>query len=274
MDRRPIGIFDSGLGGLTVAREIMTLLPEETIVFLGDTANLPYGDKSEEIIRKYSAANAQYLLDFDIKVLVVACNTASAVALDYLKERFAIPIIGVIDPAAKGALYATRNRKIGVIGTNRTIKSDKYASFIHSLESDAQVFSKACPLFVPLIEENFIENEATRLIATEYLKGFLQDGIDTLVLGCTHYPLIKPVIAGILPEVKLVDSASSTAKDLLSVLESHQMRMTNEKPKDAKNRFFVTDMTEKFPSLANRILQEEVQFEEVKLVYFEEGKKG
>jgi glutamate racemase len=262
MNKKPIGIFDSGVGGLTVAREIMRLLPDESIIYLGDTANLPYGEKSAEIITGYSVANTEFLLEFGIKVLVVACNTASSVALDFLKRSYDIPIIGVIEPAVKGAIYSTRNRKIGVIGTNRTIKSDVYARVICSMDSGMEVFSRACPLFVPLIEDNFIEHEATKLIASEYLREFIENGIDSLILGCTHYPLISEIIAGILPSVKLIDSASSTARDLQSVLETN--RMLNESGrKPEKHRFFATDITDKLDTLAKRILGFDMSFGEV-----------
>lgn len=263
MNNKPIGIFDSGVGGLTVAKEIMKELPQESIIYLGDTANLPYGDKSEEIVRQYSAANTEFLMKFDIKVLVVACNTASSVALSFLKEKYKIPILGVIEPAAKGAIYATRNHKIGVIGTNRTIKSDIYSNTLTESDNRLSVLSKACPLFVPLIEENFISHEATRLIAAEYLKAFLDVDIDTLILGCTHYPLIRSVISSILPNVKLVDSASSTAKDLKVILDTN--KMLNNSPGSPAYRFFATDITDKLNILAHQILENGMNFQEVSL---------
>jgi glutamate racemase len=263
MNNKPIGIFDSGVGGLTVAREIMKLMPYESIVYLGDTANLPYGDKSEEIVRQYSIANTEFLLKYDIKVLVVACNTASSVALNYLTENYSIPIIGVIEPAAKGAAAVSENRKIGVIGTNRTIKSNIYKNTLHRMNEQLTIFQKPCPLFVPLIEENFIEHTATRLIAEEYLKEFNKLDIDTLILGCTHYPLIMDVISGILKKVKLVDSASSVAKDLRDTLDDHQIIKADKN--EPKHRFFATDITDKLNDLTNRILQNGAQFQEVSL---------
>lgn len=264
MDKRPIGVFDSGVGGLTVVREIANLLPEETVIYLGDTANLPYGDKSPEIVRGYSEANARFLMGFDVKVIVVACNTASSVALDALKANYEAPIIGVIDPAAKGALYATRNRSVGVIGTNGTVKSDVYRKTLESMDRDVRVFSKACPLFVPLIEEGFIDHPATGLIAEEYLAEFRDKGADTLILGCTHYPLIRDVIAKVLPDVKLVDSATSTAKDLQSVLDGNRM-LNTAGAGITSYKFYATDITEKLNMLAERILGVPVQFEEVSL---------
>ncbi len=268
MNKKPIGVFDSGVGGLTVAREIIKLLPNEEIIYLGDTANLPYGDKSGDIVKQYSIANTKFLLKFDIKVLVVACNTASSVALDYLKEHFKIPILGVIEPAAKGALYATRNSIIGVIGTNRTIKSDIYTNTLKYLNNNLMIYSKPCPLFVPLIEENFIDHEATKLIAKEYLKDLGESGIDTLILGCTHYPLIIHVISELLPDVKLIDSASSTANDLKVILETNNMK--NDEKNIPGHRFYATDISEKLNILAKNILgnilpQNEPLFEKVSL---------
>ncbi len=261
-DKRPIGIFDSGVGGLTVAREIMTLLPGEEIIYLGDTANLPYGDKSAEIVTEYAFANTRFLLKHDIKVMVVACNTASSVALDALKAEFRIPIIGVIEPAAKGAIYATRNQHIGVIGTNRTIRSGVYTQTLHDLNKEVQVYSRACPLFVPLIEDDFIGHEATRLIALEYLAELGQHQIDSLILGCTHYPLLKDMLSEILPGVKMVDSASSTAQDLQSILDTGHLKSDK---KDIRHQFFVTDVTDKLHSLGKRILDFDVTFTEVNL---------
>lgn len=263
MNKKPIGVFDSGVGGLTVVKEIMKLLPEENIVYLGDTANLPYGDKSEEIVKQYSVDNTDFLLKYDIKVLVVACNTASSVALSHLKQKYTLPIIGVIEPAAKGAANATRNSGIGVIGTNRTIKSNVYADTIRQLDKKIRVFQKPCPLFVPLIEENFIGHPATKLIAEEYLKEFADKGIDTMILGCTHYPLIMNVISLILPEVKMIDSASSVAKDLQIILEKNAMR--NQGNRDPELRLFATDITDKLNLLANRILDRKAEFSEIRL---------
>ncbi|OHD54396.1 MAG: glutamate racemase [Spirochaetes bacterium GWF1_51_8] len=263
MDKRPIGIFDSGVGGLTVAKEVMNLLPNETIVYLGDTANLPYGEKSAEIIRHYSVDNTEFLLKHDIKMLVVACNTASSVALEHLKSLYTIPIVGVIEPAVKGAIFATRNKKIGVIGTNRTIKSNVYAEMLAKLEPEGEIHSRSCPLFVPLIEEFFVEHDATRLIAAEYLKEFKEQGADTLILGCTHYPLIKEIIAEILPGVKLVDSAFSTARDIHSLLDTHKMLALSPKDGKPKHRFFATDLTPKLNELAKYIIGSGIDFEEI-----------
>jgi glutamate racemase len=253
MNKKPIGIFDSGVGGLTVVREIIKLLPDESIIYLGDTANLPYGEKSEDIIRQYAIDNTRFLLKFGIKILVVACNTASSVALDLLKNKFNIPIIGVIEPAVRGAIEVTHNRKIGVIGTNRTIKSGIYAATLKGMDNSLSIFSKPCPLLVPLIEENFIDHEATRLITLEYLKELEERGIDTMILGCTHYPLIYPIISNLLPEVRLIDSALSTAHALKSTLES--MGLECPEGSTAGYRFFATDISEKLNILAKSILK-------------------
>ena len=261
-NKRPIGIFDSGVGGLTVAKAVMNLLPEEEIVYLGDTANLPYGEKSAEKVTEYAFANTHFLLKYDIKVLVVACNTASSVALESLQAHFDIPILGVIEPAARAALKMTRNKRLSVIGTNRTIKSDVYAKVLRRLNAEVEVFSKACPLFVPLIEENFIDHEATKLIAREYLEEFSQKDVDTLILGCTHYPLIRDVIAGILPRVNLVDSANATARNLRSILDNEGLRSLSG---SGNHLFFATDLTAKLHALAKRILGNDVRFNEVKL---------
>lgn len=267
MNNKPIGIFDSGVGGLTVFKEIMKLLPNESIIYLGDTANLPYGDKSEEIVKNYSIANAKFLLKFEVKVIVIACNTASSVALKYLKEKLSIPIIGVIEPAVKGALFATRNNKIGVIGTHRTIQSEIYKNSLSSINPNLEIISKPCPLFVPLIEENFLEHEATKLIAKEYLSIFQNEKIDTLILGCTHYPLLSSIISEILPGVKLIDSAFTTAKDLYDILYSNNLLASNNTNKFYK--FYATDITEKLNLLANRILnlpeENKIKFEKVKI---------
>lgn len=262
MNNAAIGIFDSGVGGLTVAKAVMEALPHESVVYFGDTANLPYGDKSEEIIREYSVKNTEFLLSHGVKVVVVACNTASAVALPMLKEKYNIPILGVVRPAAKAAVYATRNQKIGVIGTNRTIKSGVYSEVLSTL-IEAEISSKACPLFVPLIEEDFLGHEATKLIVAEYMKDFQDSGVDTLILGCTHYPLLKPVLQEIMPSVKLVDSALSTANDLKSILYTD--KQLAEETHEPVHRFFASDITEKLHGLAARILEREIQFEEVNL---------
>jgi len=260
---RPIGLFDSGVGGLTVVKAIREVLPSESIVYLGDTANLPYGEKSAEMVRQYALHNARFLQDFDIKVMVVACNTASSVALSELQETFDFPIIGVIEPAAREAVRLTQTKNIGVIGTKRTIRSEMYTHKIHELNNSCIVKGKACPLFVPLIEEGFLHHKATHLIAEEYLTPF-KNTIDTLILGCTHYPLIRDTIQSILPDVTIVDSAYSTARELRRLLLERDWLSDELQP---SHRFYATDITEHLHSLAHLILPEmpDLSFEEVRL---------
>lgn len=209
---RAIGIFDSGVGGLTVHHRVAERLPSESIIYFGDTARVPYGTKSAETVVRYARACAHMLVRRDIKLLVVACNTASAYALDILRAELDIPVVGVVEPGAKRAAMSTRNGRIGVIGTKGTIRSGQYQSAILSYIPDAHVFAKACPLFVPLAEEGWIEGPVPEQIAVEYLQEFLENDIDTLVLGCTHYPLLKTVIGKVAGDsVALVDSAQATS---------------------------------------------------------------
>lgn len=260
---KPIGVFDSGVGGLTVVRAMMEILPSESFVYLGDTANLPYGEKSAEMVRQYAFHNARFLQEFDIKVMVVACNTASSVALSDLQQAFDFPVIGVIEPAAKEAVKVSPHRRIGVIGTKRTIRTQMYTHKIHEIEPEATVIGKACPLFVPLIEEGFLHHEATTLIAQEYLSP-LRGKIDSLILGCTHYPLIRDTIQSVLPEVVLVDSAYSTARELRQLLLEKGWLSDALVP---SRLFYATDITEHLNSLARMILPEvpSLVFEEIRL---------
>ncbi len=187
---KAIGIFDSGVGGLTVLKEIVRVLPQEDTIYLGDTARVPYGTKSPETVTRYSQQITSFLVSRDIKLLVVACNTASAFSLDALKERFPIPIVGVIEPGSRRAAAVTRTGKVGVIGTEGTIRSSAYAKAIKRMNPEIEVITRACPLFVPLAEEGWVDNEVARLTARIYLQGLKEEGVDTLVLGCTHYPLL------------------------------------------------------------------------------------
>jgi glutamate racemase len=209
---RPIGVFDSGIGGLTVAREIMRALPGERIVYLGDTARVPYGVRSARTVRRYAVEGVEFLRARNIKLLVVACNTISAVGLDAVERAASVPVVGVIEPGARAALGATRNGRIGVIGTEATVRSEAYTNAIRALRPDAEVFARACPLFVPLVEEGWIGGEVPERVAETYLAGLRTSGIDTLVLGCTHYPLLKPVIGKVMGEgIVLIDSAHETS---------------------------------------------------------------
>jgi glutamate racemase len=212
----PIGIFDSGVGGLTVAREIFKLLPDENVVYFGDVGRYPYGGRSKEIITKFAVQDITFLMEHKVKFIICACNTVSSVALDELKSNYEVEMIGVIEPGAKAAVERTRTGRVGVIGTNATIGSNAYARIIHSLDPEVKVFSLACPLFVPLAEEGYIDKEATYLIARDYLQTMHDVEIDTLVLGCTHYPLLRHVISEVMGDsVTLIDSGEETAKTAL-----------------------------------------------------------
>ena len=239
-----IGIFDSGIGGLTVAHAIIEALPRENVIYLGDTARYPYGTKSAETVRRYSVENAEFLVDKQIKMLVVACNTSASVALDLLTERFDIPVIGVIEPGARAAVAATRNRKVGVIATDGTIASGAYTRALKRLDPKLELYTRACPLFVPLAEEGWVANDVARSTASTYLTSLKRSGIDTLVLGCTHYPLLSKVIAAVMgPEVRLVDSASTTASAVRETLAREGLaRRTG----SGSVSFFVTDVPDRF----------------------------
>jgi len=263
----PIGVFDSGLGGLTVLNEIMALLPDENTIYLGDTARVPYGIRSPEVIIRWSFESAMFLLSREIKVLVIACNTASATSLDLLRQRMPVPVLGVIEPGAKAAIRATRTGRIGVIGTETTIKSNAYADVINSLNPDLKVFSLPCPLFVPLVEEGWVDNEVARLTAEKYLKALVKEKIDTLVLGCTHYPLLRETIAQVMGGgVSLIDSARETSLELKKLLE--EKALLNEPSSiDASREFFVTDSPAKFKALGSRFLYDRAHYiKEVELM--------
>ncbi len=209
---KPIGIFDSGIGGLTVLKEIFRELPFENTVYLGDTARVPYGIRSPETVTRYSFENARFLISEDIKLLVIACNTASSVSLDAIRRSVPVPVLGVIKPGARAAVSCSKNKKIGVIGTEATIKSSSYTRAIKEVDGDVEVFSLACPLFVPLVEEGWSEGRIAEMIAETYLNNIRDKCVDTLVLGCTHYPLLKNVITKVMSEtVTLIDSAVETA---------------------------------------------------------------
>ncbi len=239
-----IGVFDSGIGGLTVARQIIEILPREHVVYLGDTARTPYGSKSAETIRRYALENARFLVDKGIKLLVVACNSVSAVALDTLEENLAIPVVGVIEPGARAAVAQTHNRKVGVIGTEATIGSGAYTKALRRLDPALEIYTRACPLFVPLAEEGWIDNAVMRSAATLYLTSLKRSGIDTLVLGCTHYPLLAPVIGEVMGRnVTLVDSGNTTA---LAVRDLLQRRRIERREGTGSVSFFVTDVPDRF----------------------------
>jgi glutamate racemase len=255
---RPIGVFDSGIGGLTVLKEIIRQLPDESTIYLGDTARVPYGMRSPETVTRYSFENTQFLSSQEIKLLVVACNTASAVSLDAIKAKVSIPVIGVIEPGAKAAVQATKNRKVGVIGTDATVKSNAYTRAIHAIDNNIEVIGLACPLFVPLVEEGWTEGHITALIAGEYLSRIQGKGIDTVVLGCTHYPLLKNVITEVMGEhVRLIDSAVEISYEIRKTLEA--LGMKREQQGNSLRKFFVTDSPERFLKVGERFLGQKLE---------------
>lgn len=253
----PIGVFDSGVGGLTVAREIMRQIPNEKIIYFGDTARVPYGSKSRETVTKYSRQIVRFLQMQKVKAIVVACNTASAYALDELEKEANLPIIGVVKPGAKTAVGATRNGKIGVIATEGTIGSKIYSRYIKQLNKEVEILGKACPLFVPLVEEGLLEDPVTDEIAQRYLSSLKDSGIDTLILGCTHYPLIRSTVKRVMEEgVTLVNPAYETARELKELLEEKGL-LCEKKPALGTNKyqFYVSDGAEKFQHFANSIFK-------------------
>ena len=253
----PVGVFDSGIGGLTVAREIMRNLPNEEIVYFGDTARVPYGSKSKETVTRYSRQIVRFLQSKEVKAIVVACNTASAYALETIKKELDIPIIGVVEPGARVACETTVNDRIGVIGTEATVHSGIYTSFIRRQKPDVQVVSKACPLFVPLVEEGWLKDPITMEVARRYLEELLQYDIDTLILGCTHYPLLRSTVQKIVGDkVNLVNPAYETARDLKKLLERENLSNpdTETDPSEMSHRFYVSDAADKFNKFANSIL--------------------
>lgn len=249
----PIGVFDSGMGGLTVVREMIRQLPHESIIYFGDTARVPYGPKSPDTVLRYSREITAYLKAEGVKALVIACNTATAHALPALRREYDMPIVGVIEPGARAAAGATKTKRVGVIGTAGTIKSRAYEKEIIKLVPDAQVTAQACALFVPLVEEGWTDAEPTRAIARNYLAPLVAAEIDTLVLGCTHYPLMKTVIGNVVGrDVRLIDSAYETARETAELLKAHGLENTS--PNEARYRFIASDAPDTFLALAERFL--------------------
>lgn len=255
----PIGVFDSGIGGLTVARELMRQLPAESIVYVGDTARVPYGPKSPETVRRYSREIAAYLLTQGVKAIVIACNTATAHALATLRDELPVPVIGVVEPGARAALAdgagaPATSRRVGVIGTIGTVRSGAYERALRAIAPDVDVVARPCPLFVPLVEEGWLDHEATRLVAHEYLDPLREHRVDTLVLGCTHYPLLKPLIAAVVgPGVRLIDSAQETAAETGRVLGAAGLLRDGAGP-PPRHRFVVTDAADQFSRTAAHFL--------------------
>ncbi len=249
---KPIGVFDSGVGGLTVVKEIIRQLPNEDIVYFGDTARVPYGIKSRETVIRFSIEDALFLLKNDVKLICVACNTASSVALPVIKNHFKVPVVGVISPGVREAVYATRNKRVGVIGTRGTIKSRTYEIEIKQLDPSVAVFTAACPLFVPFAEEGWLTGKVVEEVVRYYLLPMKKARVDTVILGCTHYPLLKPVIRQILGDsVTLIDSAKQVAIEVKKILCTDGL--LNGKH-TAKHRFYVSDNPEWFSGLAKRFL--------------------
>ena len=253
----PIGVFDSGIGGLTVVKELIRQLPDESIIYFGDTARVPYGPKSPDTVLRYSREITCWLQEQGVKTIVVACNTATAHALPTLREELDIPVVGVVEPGARAAIEASESRSIGVIGTMGTINSGAYERAIRALDPEATITTKACPLFVPFVEEGWLDHEATRLVADEYLSPMAQANVDALVLGCTHYPLLKPLIARVLGrKVRLIDSAEQTAAETRRVLESRDLRAAGVTP---KFRFVASDAPQQFLRLGQRFLGDAIE---------------
>ncbi len=265
----PIGVFDSGIGGLTVVKEMMRALPGESIVYYGDTARVPYGNKSPETVTAYSRQIAKFLVSQNVKAIVVACNTISALALETIKAEFDVPFVGVVKPGAKMAAQATKNKKIGVIATEGTISSGIYERFLKATSPEVEVFGKACPLFVPLAEEGWTNDPITKQVAERYLADLKQKDIDTLVLGCTHYPLLRKLIGEVMgPEVTLVNPAYETAREIKYVLED--AHLLKEEATAAAYKFYVSDGAEKFRQFANTILPcDHLEVEDVAVKSFE-----
>lgn len=249
----PLGVFDSGVGGLTVVRALRELLPNESIVYLGDTARVPYGSKSPDTIRRFATEDTQFLLNRDVKAVVVACNTATAHALPHLKRAFRVPVIGVVEPGVEAILADPDCQRVGIIGTTGTIRSCAYQHAVAQQRPDIHVEATATPLLVPFIEEGWIDHPALKSVLRDYLKPMLAKGIDTLVLGCTHYPLLMPVLKRILGnKVRLVDSASTCAAHVKRTLEEHGLlRTAKSKP---TLEIHLTDYSEQFEALAQRFL--------------------
>ena len=257
MDNRSIGVFDSGLGGLTAAKEIMDLFPNESIVYFGDTGRVPYGTRSKETILKYTYSDIRFLLSHDVKMIVIACGTASSAALPHIKDEFSVPIYGVVDAAGYAAVRATKNGRIGIIGTSATIKSGAYTEYIKAHRPGTATFESACPLFVPLVENEHFDTQLTELVVEEYLSGIRSAGVDTLILGCTHYPLLQKAIARYMGnDVTLISPGREVSRFLKKKLDESK-RHSPERDKE-QYRYYVSDSVEQFEELGGIFLEKEI----------------
>lgn len=266
MPEKFIGVFDSGLGGLTCVKELMEILPYESIVYFGDTGRVPYGSKSNETIIKYARSDIKFLKEFDLKMIVVACGTASAIALPVIKDEVKMPIIGVVSSAACAAVSTTKNKKIGIIGTQGSIRSGAYEKEIAKLDESIKTYATACPMFVPIVENGYAKSEVARIIAKEYLTDIKMAGVDTLILGCTHYPLLKEVIAEVMGEgVTLIDPGKISASYVKDYL-SEQGFLSDGTP---EHKFYVSDTPEGFRELASEFLNREIS-ENIEKINIEE----
>ena len=253
-DSNPIGVFDSGVGGLSVLKHLVHLMPHEKFIYLGDTARVPYGNKSSETVQSYSKQCAEFLLKNNVKLIIIACNSASSVALPSVQSISDVPVVDVIKPSAIEAVKQTKNNRIGIIGTRATIGSNAYAHEIHSLSNDVQVFSEPCPLFVPFAEEGWISHPATRAIAEEYMKPLIKENIDTLILGCTHYPLLFDTIHDAISNAQLIDPGKFAAVKAMNLLtELNQLAPERDIP-STKIDYFVTDIPATFSNVAKQFL--------------------
>lgn len=258
MDNRPIGVFDSGIGGLTVLKEIIEQLPGEDVIYFGDTARIPYGTRSKETVIKYSFQCIKFLLSKDIKAIIIACNTASAIALDESRKSFDIPILGVIEPGARAAVSKTKNNKIGVIGTLGTITSESYQKNIRRMKPSSEVIGIACPLFVPIVEEGWADTDVAMITAEKYLMELKEHNIDSLVLGCTHYPILRYTIFKVMgQDVNLINPAYETAKETKDMLK--EKGLICNKVDGGKYNFYVSDDPEKFRRIGGNILGREIK---------------
>lgn len=256
MDNRKIGVFDSGLGGLTAVKEIMSLFPNEDIVYFGDTGRVPYGTRSKETIIKYTHSDINFLLSKDVKMIVIACGTASSAALPNIKREFDVPIFGVVDAGAYEAVHVTRNKKIGIIGTSATIRSGAYTRYIAEHDDTIQTYERACPLFVPLVENGHFDTKVTELVVEEYLHDIKEAGVDTLIMGCTHYPLLRSAIERYMGDgVTLISPGAEVAKYMRKKLTAD---LRNSSTATGECEYYVSDSTESFAQLAGIFLERQI----------------